>query len=191
MASATLLVRSNSVPTCPAVGIIWIPATIRRHVFKGCAVVGVIRLIIAGSVIVVRPDRARPVLWRVIGSRVSIIIKSCVSVIRSREVRSYVSVIRSRVSVIIESCVSVIGSRVSVIIESCVSVIRSRVVRSCVSVIRSRVSVIIESCVSVIVVWTRAEHRRGRPRRIYRTVGHCLGASLGGAHTGYTGSERD
>jgi hypothetical protein len=39
MASATLLVRSNSVPTCPAVGIIWIPATIRRDVFKGCAVV--------------------------------------------------------------------------------------------------------------------------------------------------------
>ena len=30
-----------------------------------------------------------------------------------------------------------------------------------------------------------------RPRRIHRTVGHCLGASLGGARTGYTGSERD
>jgi hypothetical protein len=71
----------------------------------------------------------------------------------------------------------VIGSRVSVIIESCISVIRSRVVRSSVSVIGSRVSVIIESCV--------------RPRRIHRTVGHCLGASLGGARTGYTGSERD
>ena len=71
MASATLLVRRNSVPNCPAVGIIWIPATIRRHVFKGGPVVGVMRLIIAGGVIVVPPDSAR-----VIGSRVSIIIES-------------------------------------------------------------------------------------------------------------------
>ena len=69
--TATLLVRRNSVPNCPAVGIIWIPATIRRHVFKGGPVVGVMRLIIAGGVIVVPPDSAR-----VIGSRVSVIIES-------------------------------------------------------------------------------------------------------------------
>ena len=44
---------------------------VRRHVFKGGPVVGVMRLIIAGGVIVVPPDSAR-----VIGSRVPVIIES-------------------------------------------------------------------------------------------------------------------
>ncbi len=72
-----------------------------------------------------------------------------------------------RIGKVARSKVVRIGNRVARIgnyRDLCISVVRSRVVRSCVSVMGSRVSVIIVFCV--------------HPKRIHRTVGHCLGASL-------------